>query len=342
MIKFFRKIRQGLLSQNKFSKYLLYAIGEIILVVMGILIALQINNWNEERKASDYNTVLLKQVYKELAFNIKKANDIIEFYRGKDSLIYRVLTKKVTYNDYKSSRRFSSVLFASLEVNLANDDYINLIDNQNHFNQDQDIIILKLKELYRTDKNEVDNFDDITLKKHIEFAERRKLNPWYYNYAVLHETTDEMIAYLLSDTYYLNEVVLYQTRNLGDHNYYTSRFRNNAVDIYSELSDYLAIEKDTSIVKNVKDYAHYLGTYVREGSENKYVISKRNNQLFFTIKNNAETKVLDESHFYPDTKTYFTGPGNVFGTLLYNDNNEVTGFKRTRGTKVQLEYKKIK
>jgi len=51
MIKFFRKIRQNLLSENKFSKYLIYAIGEIFLVVVGILIALQINNWNEERKA---------------------------------------------------------------------------------------------------------------------------------------------------------------------------------------------------------------------------------------------------------------------------------------------------
>lgn len=50
MIKFFRRIRQSLLSENKFSKYLLYAIGEIILVVIGILIALQINNWNENRK----------------------------------------------------------------------------------------------------------------------------------------------------------------------------------------------------------------------------------------------------------------------------------------------------
>ena len=50
MIKFFRKIRQQLLSDNKLRKYLIYAIGEIILVVIGILIALQINNWNEQRK----------------------------------------------------------------------------------------------------------------------------------------------------------------------------------------------------------------------------------------------------------------------------------------------------
>ncbi len=49
MIKFFRHIRQRLLTQNKFSNYLLYAIGEILLVVIGILLALQINNWNEDK-----------------------------------------------------------------------------------------------------------------------------------------------------------------------------------------------------------------------------------------------------------------------------------------------------
>lgn len=50
MIKFFRKIRHNLLSEGKKGKYLKYAIGEIILVVIGILIALQINNWNEQNK----------------------------------------------------------------------------------------------------------------------------------------------------------------------------------------------------------------------------------------------------------------------------------------------------
>ncbi len=50
MIKFFRKIRQRLLKENHVTRYLLYALGEIVLVVIGILIALQINNWNESRK----------------------------------------------------------------------------------------------------------------------------------------------------------------------------------------------------------------------------------------------------------------------------------------------------
>ena len=50
MLKFFRSIRRQLLNENKTGKYFRYAIGEILLVVIGILIALQINNWNEGRK----------------------------------------------------------------------------------------------------------------------------------------------------------------------------------------------------------------------------------------------------------------------------------------------------
>ena len=49
MIKFFRKIRYNLMSKNKTGKYFKYAIGEILLVVIGILIALQINTWNQQR-----------------------------------------------------------------------------------------------------------------------------------------------------------------------------------------------------------------------------------------------------------------------------------------------------
>jgi hypothetical protein len=65
MIKFFRKIRQKMLTENKISKYLMYAIGEIILVVIGILIALQINNWNENRKSALQETLYLKRLLSE-------------------------------------------------------------------------------------------------------------------------------------------------------------------------------------------------------------------------------------------------------------------------------------
>jgi len=66
MIKFFRKIRQKLLSENKFVKYLFYAVGEILLVVIGILIALQINNSNDRKKKLKKEIVYLTELKKGL------------------------------------------------------------------------------------------------------------------------------------------------------------------------------------------------------------------------------------------------------------------------------------
>ena len=70
MIKFFRKIRQNLLAEGKTGKYLKYAIGEIVLVVIGILIALQINNWNEESKNRKQESQILLQLKSEFEQNL--------------------------------------------------------------------------------------------------------------------------------------------------------------------------------------------------------------------------------------------------------------------------------
>ena len=66
MLTFFRKFRKSLLGEGATSRYLLYAIGEITLVVIGILIALQINNWNQDRKDRIEERLIVKSVYEEM------------------------------------------------------------------------------------------------------------------------------------------------------------------------------------------------------------------------------------------------------------------------------------
>jgi len=70
MINFFRKIRKRLADDNKPLKYLRYAIGEIVLVVIGILIALQINNWNEDRKEQNKTNAYLVMLSDEIKANL--------------------------------------------------------------------------------------------------------------------------------------------------------------------------------------------------------------------------------------------------------------------------------
>jgi hypothetical protein len=79
MIKFFRKIRQNLLMENKTGKYFKYAIGEIVLVMIGILLALQVNNWNENRKLDILKRTYLQSLLTDLSQDSLKIENRISF-----------------------------------------------------------------------------------------------------------------------------------------------------------------------------------------------------------------------------------------------------------------------
>lgn len=102
MIKFFRKIRQKLLAENKFSKYMIYALGEIFLVMVGILLALQVNNWNETRR----NNINESKILLEIAKNLETGSSwikggLITDYRSINScrIIINHISKELPFHD---------------------------------------------------------------------------------------------------------------------------------------------------------------------------------------------------------------------------------------------------
>ena len=86
MIKFFRKIRYDLMEKNKTRKYLKYAIGEIVLVVIGILIALSINNWNTKRLENNRASSFMVKMQTQLETNISRLDGRIKSLKNRDSL----------------------------------------------------------------------------------------------------------------------------------------------------------------------------------------------------------------------------------------------------------------
>ena len=101
MIKFFRKIRQKLLVEGKTSKYFKYAIGEIFLVVIGILIALQINNWNQYNQDRKLERELLEQLHSEFESNL----DQIE---GKISTREKMIKSSIKLLEYKDNNKIEN------------------------------------------------------------------------------------------------------------------------------------------------------------------------------------------------------------------------------------------
>ena len=124
MIKFFRKIRQKLLAENRFSKYLLYAIGEIILVVIGILIALQIDSWNQDKKdkklEAQYYCRLLEDVNQDFTNYNNYMALLNERIDGNNTLIQR-LQDHIMPLDSISPLILKSVKYANRNITATTD-----------------------------------------------------------------------------------------------------------------------------------------------------------------------------------------------------------------------------
>ncbi len=171
MLKFFRQIRQRMFAENKFNRYILYAIGEILLVVVGILIALQVNNWNEERKQrqvelkyfynlkNDLHTdierldimIALSGTKVTAAKSVKRKIDrdsigsLFDFSNDMMTLIFvdEFRPNQNTYEEMKSSGNFSSIQNDSLKLRLINlkESYTEIGAAQEHMRYDFNVFL---------------------------------------------------------------------------------------------------------------------------------------------------------------------------------------------------------
>jgi hypothetical protein len=110
MIPFFRKIRKKMADDNKPIQYMRYAFGEIILVVIGILIALSINNWNQERVVKEQNLVILHNLNKEFSENLIELDSSINRFNRVIEGLDKLLTIMRTQDSNLTEREFDKVL----------------------------------------------------------------------------------------------------------------------------------------------------------------------------------------------------------------------------------------
>lgn len=339
MIKFFRRIRQKLLSESQFSKYLLYAIGEIVLVVIGILIALQINNWNESRKSRVRINQILKKVREELAINISNSDDVTAFYRFKEKGIGDVLRQRVTLEDYENSG-LVYLIWSNTTLDLSDDAARELDSYTDLLNDEQDNLISKINQLYSAYKPTLDDSDEEIGDVVNDFESRIKgTTSWYYLSNNRENLPKKAYLFFLNDTLYLNDVAYYESTGLNNHFRYNSVFNNKARDLYIDLSNYLKTELDSALIKPMAQFEHYQGTFVLQNQKKKdtFVIRKQNNRLVYDWidENGSDTYSL-----YPENKDEFV-IGSSFAKIIRTENNEISGFKLTLGSRPEKIFTKI-
>tara|TARA_R110000765_G_scaffold251203_1_gene352642 strand:- start:387 stop:1193 length:807 start_codon:yes stop_codon:yes gene_type:complete len=190
MIQVYRKIRQQLLTQNKFQKYLMYAIGEVFLVVVGILLALQFNNWSVE---STNKT-------KEKWYLINMVEDI-EYQRGDLKYMKEHYEKRVKYSEsilrsYKKINNFQNIDSLNEKLNLLME-----VDNFPNINNTYQELVSSGQQALITNKElsvsiidyylySEDNYIDI--KNNNDNVFYRELHPLFYDLAQIIIIDDEL------------------------------------------------------------------------------------------------------------------------------------------------------
>jgi len=173
MIKFFRKIRYDLIEKNKTGKYLKYAIGEIILVMIGILLALQVNEWNKERNRKMAEQKIITQLQTDLKQSQIELENIKDFYLGRarvSAQVKQAFWKSELPDNIKdyifggmSSRIYSPILgTARSMINSGNIDIISSTELKNDIISYIEKVDYSLKDINR--------YEETYYRKGIELA----------------------------------------------------------------------------------------------------------------------------------------------------------------------------
>jgi hypothetical protein len=237
MLRFFRKIRQKLLTDNKFSKYLLYAIGEILLVVIGILIALQVDHWNQKRENEEKVRSILSDIMLELVSDIDKINNLMHYYKYRDSAAFLVITNQVTEEDYEKNEipTLSSITSFHNRVDLTQDGYSLLTQNMDIIPYEYKSVLKNLTRIYKVDKRWVDTFDQ-EMGDFVEDISYRLMRtyPWYTR--TNPSDRKRQIEYMLNDFRHRNEVYEYRNIGIGNQLRFSLNYRRRAIQCYKEIA----------------------------------------------------------------------------------------------------------
>ena len=332
----FRKIRWRLAANNQFFKYSRYAIGEIVLVVIGILIALYINNWNENRKEREKFDQILVEVEKELVTNIKEVRNVLNYYAYRDSLLIRVLIDTLSIEDYSvdSNQPLFSAIYWYHEAVLVNESFMKL-KLINNVNEEQDSILQKLTSLNINQKKNIDGMG--VWMEQVMQQNRHSIEKydWYKDWYYQRYDDKEMINYFVNDSEYLNNATKYLQ---VAHNYcsFLELYDIKGREVYREIHKYLLNkypkEVGTLLFEyNPVDFEHYVGTFKPYFNTNNSkfvtdstVISIESDKLFFTPffpdGSNSKREII------PVNKYFFrTEFGRGFYRMNFDDSGNVVG-----------------
>jgi tetratricopeptide (TPR) repeat protein len=217
MKSLFRKIRLTLLEKNQIGNYFKYAIGEIFLVVVGILIALQINNWNEDRKDKVYKIKVYAQIQQDLQRDTLYISDRIEFYKEKNQRLEEIINREIpksyydTINEtnYKNCKKCNCDLIFYYNFYYSDKGYQLLKSLNESGNNGNDSISYLILDFYKTYIPLLDSDGKMLNEIMNETIDEFQKFDWYVDLAYYKTYNKEYLKYIFESEDYRKKCVRY-------------------------------------------------------------------------------------------------------------------------------------
>lgn len=216
------------------KKYLLYAIGEIILVVIGILFALQINNWNENRKQKSQLKSILENVAEDLVRDTITLEGMVKFYSRIDSVSTKVINGEYNKNNIKECGLCPSLVtfYQPVVINKKGYELLKKISNNPQKRNDSLIATIivgydQFNALFesnnnRLEKNVVKNISDFQ-----EYS-------WYVD-LMSSKITDEFLDYIINDEDFKKRVVTQKVYAIGNQLAHVKLYKKYAHSVVEKI-----------------------------------------------------------------------------------------------------------
>ena len=321
MLKFFRKIRYELMSQNKTGKYFKYAIGEIILVVIGILIALAINDSYNNSKNEEKVKAILKQVQQEILANVNDCDRILGYFVNKDLKAQNIYKDLISVQS-KPGDIVVTQGYTNLSVNTGG--YNRLMDNIEILPEKYKVLLPIMNMVYVEELEDVNAANAyLSSKAKHSNLDRLYTDPEHTDHLRTNFSSLEAKKYLLDDPFLKNRTADYMRafHSVADR---TTRFRTAATELYMQIDSLLGNPKSQLpkiLIENasVDMVSPFLGEYTHfANTEYTKVASLNYEQEQLTLT--TQRRKMDV-FWYKDN--YFYNGTGVILRFYKNDNNQV-------------------
>ncbi|MEL7122530.1 MAG: DUF6090 family protein, partial [Bacteroidota bacterium] len=188
------------------THFIIYAIREIVFVVIGILIAVSINNWNEARKQNIELTNILLNVKEDIQNDIEKIEEVLTHYNNEEPMFDNVINSKYTVQDYESNPALGFLILGYPEISFNKRGVEMLEEFSGNISPDKEALTEEIIKFYNEQLHEIKVDDDLRSKDFLEnFSYWKNNTDWWADYVQL-KITEDFIDYALNSKDYKNRV----------------------------------------------------------------------------------------------------------------------------------------